>query len=126
MQCGKLGMKLISFDKLEMMTHLRALTKSTIVTKSVTRAPLKLMRSLCLEYPAFANRTYWTSGYDKRGPAKYNWCTANDQAVEKIDWKDDKPGSTAGCVQVYFPRIPRPTKAPPLGKFWQFTRAIQS
>lgn len=63
-----------------------------------------------VDYSAFSNRSYWSSGYDKEGPGKYRWCTDNNSDVADMNWKDGAAPSTAGCVKVTYPIIPKPTK----------------
>jgi hypothetical protein len=63
----------------------------------------------CVE-EGFSNKSYWTSGYDRFNPGKYNWCSANNSEVEGINWKNGVVGKTAGCLKVFYhimPKAPR-------------------
>jgi len=60
------------------------------------------------DYSMLSNITFWNSGYDKDGPGKYSWCSANNTPVGELNWKEGKVGSTAGCLRVFFPPYPKP------------------
>jgi len=105
-------MKFLNLVKPELLSHLRLATKG-FFTDLLTD---------CLKYlievnTFLSNKTYWTSGFDKDGPGKYSWCNANNTPpVGDLNWKDGKVGSTAGCVTVFFPTVPRPTKLDPTAR----------
>jgi len=97
--CCSIGLTLLSLDSDQ---------KNKCFKRITTRKLLCFVKRIliyyfpCLEFSAFTDDEYWTSGSDSDCPSNYFWCSKEAQFVKsQVFWKAKHPDPAIGnCVHV--------------------------